>query len=954
LAICLPGSGFALAQEPEERPETEEQPSDPNEAEGQSAESAEQTAEERKKAEEEEQAEEPPMIESVTVTATRVETDRMKTPVAVTAFDQETLDQQGVQNVRDLAQLVPNMDIATINGQSTPMISLRGIRSTNETELGDPAVGVHLDGIYSPRMQGILGLMFDNERVEVLRGPQGTLFGRNSTVGNINIISAKPQLGVTDGRVWAQFGNYNAPELQGMVNVPVSDTVGFRFAGRYFQRDSYIDGYWDPNQFDQRYVRDIVDEPRVIAPGSFEQCTSPECLTRTQHTNWWVDDTGDEVFALQPADDDNFYFDAKEWAYRGSLLWQPKNKPMSLNFSFQHFRNDSSGGIDLVNCEKLRGRPTYELDSTNQLVFDEDGNPVVSGVNDCSTIFPRDDTYQAVVNTPGRFFLDIMYLRSQFNWDINENLRFVFLAGGEDQDRESTQDMEQSLNAWDQAMSFLPGTGSRSWMGEAQLQSYGDKKFNWIVGANIFNEKTSTIGFFDNTIDEKSLWDQPDRSTDAWALFAQGTYSFTPRWHLTLGYRHSDETKEDVGGRTYLCTPNNDCAPEVERERIEFAIRFDRNSLAAAPTDLFADPSIYPEFNANDNKGSWTHDDWRIGLDYELENTLLYSYLATGFKAGGIGDVFEGTVVDGDIDDNGIPFVVSTEEVLLRTGYEPEEVITLEVGLKQRFLDGKLNVSGAYFFSDYENMQYASVGSLAFTERYQLVLDPNGNPVDMDGDGINDRAWLPQPLIIAYFTQNVPGAEIQGFELEYDWLAWRGGRIWGYASWLDTEITEDWITKWDYDPVSYFATDFASSVDASNESLRVNLKGNELAVSAPFKFRTTIEHSFVMGRNVVMTPWVIGYWEGDSYLTIWNVDKHTDDLDFVILDQDIKYTDDRREAWSMLHAGLRFYHGDMMMELFAYNLTDEVVQFWGGAAEQVPKGSFSMPRTYGLRFGYKF
>ena len=165
-----------------------------------------------------------------------------------------------------------------------------------------------------------------------------------------------------------------------------------------------------------------------------------------------------------PANSDNFYMDAKEWAYRGSLLWKPYSKPMSLDVSFQHFRNDSSGGIDLVNCEKLRGRPVYELDVDSQLVLDDDGNPIVTGVNDCSTIFPRDDTYQAVVNTPGRFFLDIKYLRSEFNWDIKDDLKFVFLAGGEDQERESAQDMEQSLNAWDQAMFFLPGTGSRSWM----------------------------------------------------------------------------------------------------------------------------------------------------------------------------------------------------------------------------------------------------------------------------------------------------------------------------------------------------------------------------------------------------------------------------------------------------------------------------------------------------------
>ncbi len=956
-AICVLGSDFALAREQEEQTEIQQQPSGSDGAAGQtSGESAAQVPEqEDDKAAEEERIRPSQVVESVTVTATRVETDLMKTPVAVTVFDQETLEQQGVQNLRDIAQLVPNMDIATINGQSTPIISLRGIRSTNETELGDPAVGVHLDGIYSPRMQGVLGLMFDNERVEILRGPQGTLFGRNSTVGSINIISAKPKLGAFDQRVWAQYGNYNAPELQGMVNVPVSDTVAVRFAGRYFQRDSYIDGYWDPNQFDQRFVRSIIDDPVLIAPGSFDDCTSPECQTRTQHTNWWVDDTGDGIYGLVPAGDD-FYMDAKEWAYRGSLLWQPESKPMSLDFSFQHYRSDSAGGIDLVNCEKLRGRPTYELDADNQLVRDEAGNPIVSGVNDCSTMFPKDDTYQAVVNTPGRFFLDIKYLRSRFTWNINDDLSFVFLAGGEDQDRESAQDMEQSLNAWDQAMFFLPGTGSRSWMGEAQLQSFGDKKFNWIAGANIFHEKSSTIGFFDNALDEKALWDQPNRSTNAWALFGQGTYSLTPRWHLTLGYRYSDEIKRDKGGRTYLCSPRNGCAAMIDRQRIDFETRFDRESLAGAPTNLFADPSLYPEFNANDNRGSWSHNDWRLGLDWQRDDdTLFYAYLASGFKAGGIGDVFEGTVVDGDIDADGRPFVVSTENVVIRTGFEPEEVITLELGFKQRYLGGKLNLKGAYFFSDYQDMQYASVGSLAFTERYGLIKDPNGDPVDVDGDGIFDRAWLPQPLIIAYFTQNVPGAEIQGFEFEYDWLPWSGGRIWGYATWLDTEITEDWITKWDYDPVSYFAVDFANSVDASNERLRVNLKGNDLAVSAPYKFRMTVEHTFVLGKhNLAVSPWVTGFWEGDSYLTIWNVERHTDDLDFVILDQDIKYTDDKREAWSMVHAGLRLYSGNWSWELYGYNLTDEVVQWWGGAAEQVPKGSFSMPRTYGFRVAYGF
>jgi iron complex outermembrane receptor protein len=164
------------------------------------------------------------MLEEVIVTATRVETTLMKTPVAVSAFDQDALTRSGVNNVKDLANLVPNMDISTINGQSTPIVSMRGVRSTNETELGDPAVGIHLDGVYSPRMQGILALMFDNERVEVLRGPQGTLFGRNSTVGTVNIITAKPDTESFYGSTNVAIGNYNAREITGVLNIPISDT----------------------------------------------------------------------------------------------------------------------------------------------------------------------------------------------------------------------------------------------------------------------------------------------------------------------------------------------------------------------------------------------------------------------------------------------------------------------------------------------------------------------------------------------------------------------------------------------------------------------------------------------------------------------------------------------------------------------------------------------------------
>ena len=865
-------------------------------------------------------------LEEVIVTATRIETSLMKTPIAISTFTQDELDRQGVTNVRDMADMVPNLDISTINGQSTPIISMRGVRSTNETELGDPAVGVHLDGVYSPRMQGALALMFDNERVEIARGPQGTLFGRNSTVGSMNIISAKPDASEFDANLNVALGEWDAREFNGMVNIPASDTLAFRVAARIHQRDSYLDGYYDPNQYDQRLIRDLVEGAPVIADGAYDACLGqPGCHSITQWNNWWIDWVGEgngysgyDIRALVPASDSDFYNNADEWAYRASMLWNATEN-VDVYFSYQQYRNDSAGGIDLVNCEKLEGRPAR----------DADGN--VIGVNDCSMIFPNADTYSAVVNVPGKLYLDIAYLRSRVDWRINDNLTLVYLGGMEDQERESAQDMEQSLNAWDGSMFFLPGTGSESYSHEIQLQSVANEKFNWIAGANYFHEKTTTRGFYDNPINDKAFWDQPDRSTDAWSVFGQGTYSLTNQWHLTFGYRHSDETKEDVGGRTFSCTNDNGCAPGW----------WFRDALNALPADAWHDPSIYPTFSGNDNKGSWDHDDFRIGIDYDLsDETFLYTYYATGFKAGGIGDVFRETNPR------------TGEEIVVQTSFDPEEVSTLELGVKTSLLDRSMNLSVAYFYTDYEDMQYASVGAIAFTDRWEALRDENNRPI-LDENGMPVFGWVTAP-IIAYYTQNVPGAEIQGIEAEFDWRPNDNSRLSGYVTWLDTEITDDWITKWNYDAVSYFGITYEESIDPTNEILITNLKGNELAVSPEYTFNLNYEYTFDLDSGAAIVPWINVHWEDAAYLTLWNVDKHTDDLDFVIPDEDIRFTDDRRDSFYTVNATVRYYRDNWWLELYGYNLTDEVVQYWGGAAEGVAKGSFSTPRHYGVRFNYAF
>ena len=181
-------------------------------------------------------------VQEVIVTATRRETVLQRTPIAVSAFNQTALDRQQVTDVTDLARFVPSLQFNEQGDQSAIVLTLRGIgNDTAYTEVADPEVAIYIDGIYSPRAQGASTLFYDVERVEVLRGPQGTLFGRNATVGALSIVSAKPTLDKMYGYVDAVAGNYDRFGVRGALNLPVNDTLGFRLAFVTEQNDGYVD-----------------------------------------------------------------------------------------------------------------------------------------------------------------------------------------------------------------------------------------------------------------------------------------------------------------------------------------------------------------------------------------------------------------------------------------------------------------------------------------------------------------------------------------------------------------------------------------------------------------------------------------------------------------------------------------------------------------------------------------
>ncbi|WP_226635395.1 TonB-dependent receptor [Novosphingobium profundi] len=172
----------------------------------------------------------------IIVTANRTASLLSDTPIAMSAIGGDQLADEQILDPTQLNELVPNIAITRGNGLQ---ITIRGVTSTDQTEKGDPSAAFNLNGIYIARPQQQETSFFDVERVEVLRGPQGTLYGRNATAGVINVISARPKYEF-GASLDVNYGNFDKLNATGVLNVPASDTLAFRLAGNVDQRDSYI------------------------------------------------------------------------------------------------------------------------------------------------------------------------------------------------------------------------------------------------------------------------------------------------------------------------------------------------------------------------------------------------------------------------------------------------------------------------------------------------------------------------------------------------------------------------------------------------------------------------------------------------------------------------------------------------------------------------------------------
>jgi len=517
-------------------------------------------------------------LPQVVVTATKRATSLQKTPVAVTAISSSTLDDAHVKSLLDVFNLVPSMQGTGQGDHGIVSITLRGIGNDSaKTEYADPEVALFVDGVFAPRPEGAATMLFDLDGVEVLRGPQGTLWGRNSTVGTINMKTAKPVLKDNSGYVEAGVGSYNRMGAKGAINIPLGDTLAMRVAFMHEQHDGYVD-YQKPAQLSLAQQQ-----------AAYNAANTAGNLPAFQPINYNLFVTGGPKYNAQD-----------QTAARLSFLWQPV-KQFRWDLSVEQFAD--------------RGTPSMSLMQTPRA-----GEKLWSALIDTAPSLKRDSTS----------------IRSRMEYDLG-GMALAYVAGYTHFKGSGTFDQDFGVIA---PTSFTTGgphqedntvwTRYRSQSHEVTLQSTQKQAVDWVLGLYYAAEDNGIRfdipimnGTQQGTVNWQGSFIQPKETVDSKAAFGQATWNLGESFHLTGGLRYTHDDRKNVGGRGWFWA-GNPAAPQIPLN----------------PTIDPSDPANgYSAGNINDAHYKGSKTTWLARAAYDIDKrSMAYASVSTGYKSGGTGD----------------------------------------------------------------------------------------------------------------------------------------------------------------------------------------------------------------------------------------------------------------------------------------------------------------------------
>lgn len=603
------------------------------------------------------------VVEEIVVTAQRREESIQDVPISVSAFSSEKLDALGVETAQDLQLATPGL-VYSNSAIHYALIYIRGIGTDVFIPSADSSVATYLDGVYFPYAHGLAGSFTEIERVEVLKGPQGTLFGRNTTGGAINIITRTPS-DQFEAKLSAKIGDYNKRVIRGYTSVPITDKLAASFAGVYVDEDSFYTASAESPVQTQPFKEDKGGHLKL-----YYQATDEISL---------------ELSGLSTRSSATLLNSIEDTKLAGQLFRPRDTRPYEYESNVDGLLNSDN--------DVLYGSINWRTDALNVKLFGSQQD--VAG----STLYDFDG------GPNGGVYFDVP---DEFVEAKSAELQFQSVPGG-------LFTFSDRLN-WTMGYYYFDSIGG-----------YGNVYFGLLDrnGLNLTDPTGSDLSILDvlnipipagldlplpDVPLNAEVKEEGTVDTRSHALYGQATWEVTDWFGLTLGGRYQREERGTVTAASYLATSRT---PEGE-------------------IPLFVHPL---ESRKSSNFSP------KVTLDFKpfADDTMVYTTWQKGFKSGTFNVVSL----------NNPPAYV-----------EPEEVTSIELGIKGYAFDGAMSYGAAVFNNNIKNLQTLAI-SLTSGGTSQLLNAGEATIQGMDFD----VTWQMFPDALPGFALTLSGAYLDG---EYD------------------------------------------------------------------------------------------------------------------------------------------------------------------------------------------
>ncbi len=647
------------------------------------------------------------MLEEIIVTATRRSESVQNIPVSVNVVTGDDLAKAGVSDIRGLIGLAPSFFLTSSNSEVAGTTArIRGIGTQGNNPGLESAVGMYIDGVY--RNRGGIGLtdLGQVERIEILRGPQGTLFGRNSSAGVLSVITKQPQFDQAAGYVKLTAGDFSLFKVQTGIDGPLGETVAGGIDVTYIQRDGFfeqdaITGE-DFNTRDRYAIKgQLVLHPspnvgiRIIADAASrdENCCAAMYTIKGARTTVALESIDPNTVLTSDTNDifgrttrttpgRNYNTDLSEFGFSGELTWDLENSTITSITSYRDWDAKNGNDLDFSGADILYRNP-----------------------EDLAQVF---ETFTQELRWNGT--------TETFDWLVG------FFYSQED-------------------LSFRLGTKAG-----ADYSVFSENLIDLFGGPAPAPDYTNINGQDISVSGGDGANDQFNTDNSSIALFTHNTWNITDNFRATLGLRYTQEDKDFSGT---ILTTGTSCANFLT------AAGFTGNGSTINPV-IFGSGALTGIVGALNCLGGTlnstldgSYSDSRdednvsgtIKLTYELnDDVLVYGSYARGYKSGGYNLDRSG------LDPNGVLNATATTSTFFdittdvnALEFEEEEVDAWELGLKSTLGGGRINLNVVAFYQDFSNFQLNTFNGLTF---FVVTLDE----VISQGAEIDFRAQLTDSL----------------------------------------------------------------------------------------------------------------------------------------------------------------------------------------------------------------